>query len=305
MGCGGQKPAPAPKAGDSKPAQLTVATGPSGGNWYSTGATLSDILSRAGVPTSSMPGGGTANIVGVGTKKSDFAISQLSTLASGIKGEKPFDKSYSDVVMLMRLDANPAYIIVPADSPIKTIADLKGKKVAGPAPGSSSQLAIGDLLTAAGLDEEKDMSMRRGSISESAELLKDRLVDAYILNTGVPNGSVSDIAVSLPVRFLSVPDDIIKKMAEKNTGYSKYIIPAGTYTGQTADIISVSSDCALVVNKNMPDEHAYWLAKNIAENWGAVTQANSWLKSVKVEKFGDPGDLPIHPGAAKYFQSKK
>jgi TRAP transporter TAXI family solute receptor len=286
------------------PDELTLASGPSGGNWYSAGAAMADVLTRAGVPTSAIVGGGQATIVGIGEDKLNFGMAMLVDLYSGIEGLEPFDKAYSKPVMLMRQEATPANIIVPADSPVKTLADFKGKTVTIPAPGTSSIGVIGGILEAAGYDIEKDLKTRSGPFTESAELFKDRLVDGFLQTASCPNATISDLAASMPVRFLPVPDDVAKKMIEKNPGFGVVIIPAGTYKGQDEDIKTISSDNALVASKDMPDEHAYWIAKTLTENWDAVTNACSWLKAADPERFGDSGGLPIHPGAEKYFNER-
>jgi TRAP transporter TAXI family solute receptor len=288
----------------AKPSQLIISSGPSGGNWYAMGAAFSDVLTKAGVPTSSVPGGGTQNIVAISIGKADLGFAALASLDAAYKGQKPFDKPYKDVVMLVRLDTNPVYLIVHANSPIKDVKDIKGYKVAGPAPGTSSQMIITDLLEVYGIDETKDIKLRRGSMSEGAELFKDRNVDVYAITTGLTNASIIDISTSVPVRFLPLSDAVINKMKEKNPGYRKLVIPANHFRGQDKELPTVTADAALIVNKNMPEEYAYWVAKTVAEKFDTLAQACSWLKSVKREDMGLSDGIPIHPGAKKYFEGK-
>ncbi len=303
-GCASKPSAGQTSGSVNKPKELKISSGPSGGNWYAMGASFSDLLTKAGVPTSAVPGGGTQNIVAVGSGKADLGFCALASLNDAYKGAQPYDKQYKDIVMLMRLDNNPAYFIVHADSPIKDITQIKGKKVAGPAPGTSSQQIIGDVFKAYGISEEKDMSMRRGSMSEGAELFKDRNTDVYAVTTGIGNATIVDIATSVPVRFLSVPDEIINKMIAGNPGYSRVVIPAKTYRGQDQDIVTVTSDAALIANKNMPDDHAYWIVKTLSESFDTLRKTHAWLQPVKNESLGVAGSMPMHPGAQKYFTKK-
>jgi len=292
------------KTSDEKPKELIFSSGPSGGNWYAMGASFSDVLTRAGVPTSSVPGGGTQNIVAVGMGKADLGLCALASLDAAFKGAAPFDKPYSDIVMLMRLDSNPAYFIVPENSSIKDVSEIKGLKVAGPAPGTSSKMIISDVLKALGIDEEKDLDMRSGSLSEGAELFKDRNVNLYTVTTGIGNATIMDISTNIPVRFLSLSDEIINKMKEINPGYRKLIIPANTYKGQDKDVVTVTSDAALIANKNMPEAHAYWITKTLVERFGDIQQANAWLKTVNFEDMGISDGIPMHPGSIKLYQEK-
>lgn len=294
-----------PSATVDKPTELKISSGPSGGNWYAMGASFSDLLTRAGVPTSSVPGGGTQNIVAVGDGLADLGFCALASLNDAYAGAAPYDKKYDNVVMLMRLDSNPAYFIVPKDSPIKSIEELRGAKVAGPAPGTSSQQIIRDAFKAYGIDEEADLSLRRGSMSEGAELFKDRNVDAYVVTTGVGNATITDIATSLDVRFLSMSEEAIQKMIEANPGYMRMVIPAGTYRGQNEDIITVTSDAALIANKNMPDAHAEWIVRAIYENFQTLRDTHAWLRPVENEYLGISGGMPMHPGAVNFFESLK
>lgn len=112
------------------------------------------------------------------------------------------------------------------------------------------------------------MSVRAGSLSEGAQLFKDRNVDVFTVSTGVGNATITDISASLPVRFISLPEDVIKKMISSNPGYRRLVIPAGTYRGQDQDLVTVSADGALLASTKMSDDQASQVTKVLAEHFG-------------------------------------
>ena len=105
-------------------------------------------------------------------------------------------------------------VVVAADGPIKSFADLKGKKVGVGAPGSGTEANYRQLLDAYGMKKE-DVNGQYLSFSESAEAFKDKHIDAFIVTGGVPTSAIMDVATQNAIRILPISADILGKLTEK------------------------------------------------------------------------------------------
>ena len=202
----------------------------------------------------------------------------------------------------MALETNMLYLIVPAGSPITCVADLKGKTVAVSSVGSNAYNCAIDALIATDLDSQNDLSLRPGSMSEGADMMKDRLVDAFLIMTGISNSTIMDICTSLDVTILSLEETTQNNMLDANIGYRTLTLPAGSYKGQTEDVHTITSDNTLICDKDMSEEEAYWITKALVENFDYIKTANGWLSFCTVESLASTGKIPLHPGAARYYE---
>lgn len=290
---------------EAKPSSLLISTASQGTSFYAMGAVISEFLSKAGVPTSIQPGGGDQNIIMVSEGAADLGFSGSTTLMSAHQGTAPYDKPYTNVLAIAKFDNSPVHVIVPKNSPIQSMEDLKGKTIAGPAAGSSAYVVVSDVLKVCGIDEEKDLKMVRGSTSESVDLFKDGHVDAFIILTAAGNASIQELTTTVDTRFVDLPSDILDRVQKINAGYLPLIIPAGTYPGIEEDYPTVGYTKVLVANADAPEEHIYWVCKTLCENLDTLKQSFDYLKDLTPEYVLDLGPLPTHPGAQRYFDEIK
>ena len=191
-----------------------------------------------------------------------------------------------------------------ADSGIQSVADLKGKSVALPPRGNTS-LSDGwvNLLALHGL-KLTDLSVSYGSLTENAELIKNRQAVAMGWFTTVPATFVRDLGSAVRIRILSAPEDIIKKMQGLNLGFAYHVIPAGTYKEQGIDqeIVTFQSPTILIASAKASEDVIYRVTKAIVEGreqYGAVFAA---MKGITPREMGQDYGMPYHPGAAKYYR---
>lgn len=281
---------------------FVVSGGPSGGNAYTVSASFADVLSRSGGIFDIIPGGGTANIVGVSTGTFDIGWGMESNLMEAIAGTEAFDKSYDNVSNIIKLDANPFIVIVPENSDIKTIYDLKGKTLATPAAGTSSQVFVRQILESCGFDINNDFTLREGGITDGSSLYQDRLVDALVTTTSYPNAGLSDLTMTISSRYIPLPDEAIEILENLNDGYSRFTYKDDAYKGMGSGYTTISSSGVMIVNNNMSIDDVYWITKTINERWDTdVVTACPWLSSVSQEERGS-SRTPMHPGAEKYYR---
>ena len=238
--CGGSEAAPeaeAPEAdapaeapADFTGEELKFTTGGSQGTYYGFGSVLAgQITSSTDSTITAVEGAGSqANIELLDSGDMDVAFVQSDVMAYAYDGQRLFDgaaiKDFSVVAALYM----EAVQIVTNNPEIKTVADLKGKKVSVGAAGSGTYFNAIDALEAYGMTES-DISPVYQSFGDSTESLKDGKIDAAFVVAGAPTTSIVDLATATDVYLVNIDGAECDAMLAASPYYSTYVIPAGTY----------------------------------------------------------------------------
>lgn len=190
---------------------------------------------------------------------------------------------------------------------VKTMADLKGKRISTGAPGSATEVMAFRLLEAAGLDKDKDVKRERLSVAESVNAIKDRKIDAFFWVGGLPTAGVTDLANTPGTKIIMI--DTNEQVASMNKKYGNLyfttVIPKATYSGMTKDNKVSAVANILVVSASMPDDQAYKIVKAIFENQAELVRTHQEYRNVHLENQKQQSTpIIFHPGALKYFKEK-
>jgi len=112
------------------------------------------------------------------------------------------------------------------------------------------------------------------------------------------------MANSRPVRMLDIPDNVYNELVKKNSGFSRFTMPKGTYPGMDKDVQTVQFPAHVVVSCKLPDDVVYGMAKSMTEALQDLVHVNSVFKGQTVKDFGAKVTIKFHPGAEKYFKEK-
>jgi TRAP transporter TAXI family solute receptor len=194
-------------------------------------------------------------------------------------------------------------VVVRADSPIKTFADLKGKKVGVGAPGSGTEINFRQLMDIYGLKKE-DINGQYLSYSESAEAFKDKHIDAFIATAGVPNSAIMDVSTQNDIRILPISADISAKLIQKHPFFAGVKVPANAYKGITQEVPTVAVNAVLIAGNQLKEEMVYNLTKALFENQADLASAHAKGKELNSQYAVKGVSIPYHPGAVKYYKEK-
>jgi len=195
---------------------------------------------------------------------------------------------------------NYIHIVASKESGIKTLADLKGKRISVGAPKSGTELNARAIFKAAGLSYADMGRVEYLPYAESVELIKNRQLDATLQSSGLGMAAIRDLASTMPITFVEIPADVVAKIGSE--AYQPNKIPAGTYEGQTADVATASITNVFVTHQGVPDELAYQMTKLMFENLDRLANSHSAAKSIKLETATKGLPIPLHPGAEKYYK---
>ena len=289
---------------------LRMASGPEGGSWYPLGSAMMSIVEKSlKISTKNGPGGGVGNCKVVESGRADLGWSYTHTTYNAFNGRGKFEKKHQNIRHLMSLYPGVFQVVAPKSSDIKSIADLKDKRIV-PGKVGFTGTAIAELvLKAYGLDFNS-IKQAGGSVSfvgyaDSAALMKDGHSDAYMAVTSCPQSTIIDLNFRPGVRFLAIPPEYQKKVQELEPGLMPTVIPQSAYKGLEGDVPTVGTVTNIIINKNVPDDVVYNLVKTLYENWPELAKVKKKaIEDSKPELALQGASIPVHPGALKYYKEK-
>ena len=295
--------------GDSASAKkfLNIGTGGTAGTYYPIGGAIAEILNKEipGMSASAQStGASVANVNMLGDGTIDLATVQNDIAYYAAHGTEMFvDKKVNGLKGIASLYPETCQFVTLRSSGIKSLSELKGKRVAVGAAGSGVEANVRQILAAYGVSYD-DIDAKFLSFAEGASALKDGNVDVAVLTAGYPTASVQDIAAQNPVRLLPVEDKIADDLIAQYPFYTKTVIPAGTYAGFDEAIPSVSVMAMLVAGPSVNADLGYSITKAIFSNLDRLQAAHAVGKQITKDTAKAGMSLPMNAGAEKYFNEK-
>lgn len=297
--------------GSSAQAQnISIATGGTGGVYYPMGGGLASVLSSK-VPgmsaTAEVTGGSVDNLNLIGTGKPYIGFSMADAAKDAQVGNDKFAGKKVDLRTLLVLYPNLMHVVTVESTGIKSMKDLKGKRISTGAPGSATEVMAFRLLEAAGLDKDKDVKRERLSVAESVNAVKDRKIDAFFWVGGLPTAAVTDLANSPGMKIVMVDtnDEVVAMNKKYGNLYFPTVIPKATYSGMAKDNKVAAVANILVVNANMSDADAYKIVKAVFDNKLELVRTHQEYINVTLEGQKQKSTpIDFHAGALKYFKEK-
>jgi TRAP transporter TAXI family solute receptor len=285
---------------------INVLTGGTSGVYYPLGVALSKIYGEkiAGSRTQVQATKASVenlNLLQQGRGEIAFALGDSVKLAAEGNAEAGFKAPLDKLRGIAAIYPNYIQIMASKESGIATLADFKGKSLSVGAPKSGTELNARAILVAAGMSYDDLGKTEYLPFAESVELMKNRQLDATLQSAGLGVSSFKDLATSLDVQMVSVPEDIATKLGAP---YIAATVPAGTYQGQDKDVPTVAVVNFLVTHSEVSDETAYQMTKQLFENLPAMVAAHKAAEQIDLKEALKGMPIPLHPGAERYYKEK-
>lgn len=284
---------------------VNILTGGQSGVYYPLGVALSQIYAKA-IPnvkaTAQVTKASAENMNLLQAGRGELALALADTVSDAWNGSKEagFPKKLDKLRGLSATYNNYVQIVANADSGIRTLADLKGKRISVGAARSGTELNARAVFKAAGISYDDLAKVEYLPFGESVELMKNRQLDATLQSAGLGVASIRDLATAVKIVVVPVPADVIQKIG--NAAYQPAAIPANTYEGQTADVPTVAIPNFLVTQSDVSDDLAYAMTKALYENLDTMYAAHNAAKAIKLENAIKGMPVPVHPGAERYYR---
>jgi hypothetical protein len=286
---------------------INILTGGTSGVYYPLGVALSQIYAKA-IPDAKtsvqVTKASAENLNLLQAGKGEVAFTLGDAFSDAWKGDEEagFKTPLKKLRTLAAIYPNYIQIVASADAGIKTLADLKGKKVAVGAPKSGTELNARAIFKAAGMSYQDFAKVEYLPFGESVELMKNRQLDATLISAGLGVAAVRDLATALKIVIVPIPAELIAKIGDP--AYQPGTIPANTYAGQETDVPTVAIQNFLATHEGVPDETVYKMTKALFENLDQMVAAHAAAKAIKLENAAKAPPVPLHPGAEKYYREK-
>lgn len=303
----GWKEAQAATSGDMPKIKFrgTIGSGGLGGVIYVMAAGFANLADKY-VPGLSLTVESTSGSVElakrVGAGDLQFATCSNDTVYYAHRGGREFKEKYEGNRSMLGGNAGQVHMYVLTNSPVKSWADLRGKRIALTSQASLNFTYFSTVWEALGF-KRGDYKPEWIQSGQYADALKDAHVDAALLVAGYPVSTVTEVATTKGVRLLPIPENVIDKLLKQHPYWFKASIPRGTYKGTDVDVLTLGNTSILIANKDVPSDVVYALTKVILEHPAEVSALHpagkEWTKEYALRGIDV---VAMHPGAEKYFK---
>lgn len=285
---------------------INVLTGGTSGVYYPLGVALTKIYAESipdARPTAQATKASVENLNLLDSGKGEIAFTLGDSLGLAWAGDADagFKKKLEGLRTVAAIYPNYIQVVASQESGIKTLADLKGKRVSVGAAKSGTEINARAILGAAGLSYDDLGKVEYLPFAESVELMKNRQLDATLQSAGLGVASIRDLASSVPITVVEVPAADVEKIG---LPYVAVTIPAGTYTGQDADVSTAGVQNFLVTRADLSDDLVYAMTKSMFDHLPDMAAAHAAAKGIKLDEAAKNSPVPLHPGAERFYKEK-
>ena len=285
---------------------VNILTGGTSGVYYPMGVALSNLYTKnvpGTRPSVQATKASVENLNLLQQGKGEIAFTLGDSLAFAWQGDADagFRTKLDKLRAIAAIYPNYVQVVASKESGIKTLADLKGKRLSVGAPKSGTELNSRAILAAAGLSYKYLRKVEYLPFAESVDLMKNRQLDATLQSAGLGVASLKDLSTSIDIVVVSVPKAVVDKIGPPFTSME---IPANTYAGQEKDVPTAAVINYLVTSTAVSDDLAYQMTKLIFESLPELANAHAAGKDIKLETAAIGSPIPLHPGAIRYYKEK-
>jgi TRAP transporter TAXI family solute receptor len=288
-----------------EPQSLSIATGGTSGTYYPLGGGMAQIFTEHVVNTTAeSTGASVENMQLIKTSDVDLAFVQSDIADYASKGALMFAEggAIENLQAVASLYNETIQIVVPGNSDIQSVEDLKGKRVSIGAPGSGTEANALQILEIHGMGEADLGQVQRLSFGDSTSYIQDGTLDAAFVTSGTPTSAVSELAATAGVRIVNIADDKIAALIAKYPYYAEQAVEAGTYSGFDETVKTVAVKAQLVVRSDLSEDMVYKLTKSLFENLDQLVTVHKKAAEIQPQSALEGVSLKVHPGAAKYYK---
>jgi hypothetical protein len=289
---------------------VTIGTGGITGVYYPTGGAIARIVNKKrkvyGIRcTVESTGGSVFNVNAVMAGDLEFGVVQSDRQFQAMKGLAEWKEKgpQKDLRAVFTIHPESITLVAADDAGIKSINDLRGKRVNIGNPGSGQRQNSIDGLINAGINYETDLKAEGVKAAEAPGLLQDGRIDAFFYTVGHPSGAIKEATAGRrKVHF--VPITGVEKLLKKYPYYAKAFIPIKLYPGatNTEDVQTFGVKATFVTSAKVPDRVVYAITKEVFDNFEDFKKLHPAYQVLTKQNMLEGMSAPIHPGAMKYYK---
>ncbi|MFV9654335.1 TAXI family TRAP transporter solute-binding subunit [Pseudomonas sp. NY15366] len=288
----------------ANPPSINILTGGTSGVYYPLGMSLSDLYGeRIEGSTTSVRAtkASVENLNLLQIARGQLAFALGDSVADAWKGNEDagFRAPRDRLRAIAGIYPNYIQIVASQASGIRSLEDLRGKRISVGAPRSGTELNARAIFKAAGLSYKDMGQVEFKPYAESVELIEKGQLDATLQSAGLGMAAIRELAERMPITFVAIPEQVVSRIGG---AYQPGIIPAGTYKGQASDVTTATITNLLVSQTSVSDDLAYQMTRLLFENLGRLAEAHPAAKDIQLERATHGLPIPLHPGAERFYR---
>ncbi|OZI77070.1 TAXI family TRAP transporter solute-binding subunit [Bordetella genomosp. 12] len=283
-----------------------IGTGGTAGTYYPIGGMIANAVSQPGklIATAAASNGSVANINGIlgGSFESGFTQSDVAYWAYNGSGTFEGKPKAQDLRLVATLYPESIHLVTRKGAGIKSVADLRGKRVSMDEPGSGTLVDVRLILGAYGMTD-KDVKAEYLKPNQAGDKIKDGGLDAFFFVGGAPAGAIAELASSSGIEIVPLVGPEIDKLRADQQFFTPDTIAANTYQG-VGETKTISVNAQMVTSAKQPEETVYEIVKAMYSDPTQKTLAAGHTKGKLITKENavKGAGIPFHPGAEKYYK---
>ena len=289
---------------------VTIGTGGVTGVYYPTGGSICRLVNKGkkehGVRCSvESTGGSIYNINTIRAGELDMGVAQSDWQYHAYNGTSKFAKKgpFKELRAIFSVHAEPFTVVARADSGIKNLNDLKGKRVNIGNPGSGQRGTMEVLMKAKGSTKSDFKLASELKASEQSKALCDNKIDAMVYTVGHPSGSIKEATTTCKSVLVNITGPAVDKLVNDNDYYRTASIPGGMYMGNDNDTKTFGVGATFITSSKVSETVIYNVVKAVFENFDAFRKLHPAFANLKKsEMIKDGLSAPLHRGAVKYYK---
>jgi uncharacterized protein len=289
---------------------LGFGSAPQGSIGYNMSSAIARVMSEAaGVQSRVQPYSGSSAVLPlVNSGELDLAVCNVLEIEEATRGEGPYNgRKQANLRVLGVIFPIYSSIFVKKDSPIKALADLKGKRLPY---GFSAQVTLERIVDAiiatGGLARKDVVPVLVPNVVRGADDFMEGKTDGGFFAIGAAKVSEVDKTVG-GIRYLPLPDDANSVAAMKKIMPYAYIVtvnPSPAFVGLDGPTKLMAYDYLVSVGAHVKDDVVYKIAKAMFENKPKLAESLRAFGGWDPQTIGKEMPASFHPGSVKFFKEK-
>lgn len=284
-----------------------IGTGGTAGTYYPVGGMIANSISEPGklIATAVASNGSVANINGIlgGSLEAGFTQSDVAYWAYSGTGTFEGKPKAQGLRLIATLYPESIHLVTRKGAGIKSVADLRGKRVSMDEPGSGTLVDVRLILAAYGM-ADKDVKAEYLKPNQAGDKMKDGGLDAFFFVGGAPAGAIAELASSgAGIELVSIEGPEIDKLRSQQQFFTPDLIPANTYQG-VGEVKTISVNAQMVTSDKLPEAVVYELTKKLYSDATRKTLDSGHAKGklITAKNAVTGAGIPFHPGAEKFYR---
>ena len=249
--------------------------------------------------------GSIANVQLLKSGEADFALLQNDVAYyafNGITLDAFAGKPVKTITGVFSVYPEIVHVVARKSADVRSVRDLKGKRVVLGAPGSGAEQNALQVLKAHGIRDIDLRTMQPVARTVALDQLKAGTIDAVFVSTALGSPLIADAMASGKLTLIGIGDSAGEALRRSYPFYTLEKIPANAYPGLEHDVTSAGVMAILVARSSVSDEFVYSLTKAVFDNLPQFQSSHLAARHLTLHTALSGMALPLHPGAERYFQ---